>query len=109
MDFAREIKKAMEHESYGNTNCNWRARNDPKRLNKGAERDGHRTTSRDHPNYCIPEIGQNTEKNPRDLRSLAFTQTPVKDHQLTQVYKNSGGTIIIQMLILVKYEKELQT
>ena len=29
------------------------------------------------------ENGQNTEKIPGDLRRLAVTQTPVKDHQLT--------------------------
>ena len=34
------------------------------------------------PNYSIIENGQNTEKSPRDLRRLAVTQTPVKDHQL---------------------------
>ena len=27
--------------------------------------------------------GQNTEKSPGDLRRLAVTQTPVKNHQLT--------------------------
>ena len=32
--------------------------------------------------YCIIENGQNTEKSPGDLRRLAVTQTPVKDHQL---------------------------
>ena len=37
--------------------------------------------SGDHPNYII-ENGQNTEKSPRDLRRLAITKTPVKDHQL---------------------------
>ena len=31
----------------------------------------------------IIENGQNTEKSPRDLRRLAVTQSPVKDHQLT--------------------------
>ena len=39
--------------------------------------------SGDHPNYSIIENGQNTEKSPADLRRLADTQTPVKDHQLT--------------------------
>ena len=29
--------------------------------------------SGDHPNYCIIEIGQNTEKSPGDLRRLAVT------------------------------------
>ena len=28
------------------------------------------------------ENGQNTEKSPGDLRRLAVTQNPVKDHQL---------------------------
>ena len=31
----------------------------------------------------IAENGQNTEKSPGDLRRLAVTQTPVKDHQQT--------------------------
>ena len=39
-------------------------------------------TSGDHPNYCIIEIGQNTEKSPGDLRRHVATQTLVKDHQL---------------------------
>ena len=34
-------------------------------------------------------IGKNTEKSPGDLRRLAVTQTPVKDHQLRLVWKSS--------------------
>ena len=30
--------------------------------------------------YYIIENGQNTEKNPGDLRRLTVTQNPVKDH-----------------------------
>ena len=41
---------------------------------------GNYRTSRDRPNYCITEIGQNTEKNPGDLRRLVVTQTPVRTH-----------------------------
>ena len=37
----------------------------------------------DHPNNNITENGQNTEKSPGDLRRLAVTQTPAKDHQQT--------------------------
>ena len=44
---------------------------------------GNKKTSGDCPKYSIVEIGQNTEKSPRDLRRLVVTQTPVKDHQLT--------------------------
>ena len=39
-------------------------------------------TGTDYPNDSITENGQNTEKSSRDLRRLAVTQTPVKDHQL---------------------------
>ena len=40
-------------------------------------------TSGDHPNDSTIEDGQNTKKRPGDLRRLAVTQTPVKNHQLT--------------------------
>ena len=39
--------------------------------------------SGEHPNDSIIKVSQNTEKSPGDLRSLAFTQTSVEDHQLT--------------------------
>ena len=39
--------------------------------------------SGDHPNDNIIENGQNTRKSPGDLRRLAVTQTPVKNHRLT--------------------------
>ena len=38
-------------------------------------------------NYCIIEIGQNTEKIPGDLKRLVITQTSVKDCQLILVGK----------------------
>ena len=39
--------------------------------------------SGDHPNNYIFENSQDTEKSPGDVRRLAVTQTPVKDHQQT--------------------------
>ena len=42
---------------------------------------------RDHPSNNIIENGQNTEKSPGDLKRLAVTQSPVKDHQLTLMWK----------------------
>ena len=36
---------------------------------------------RDYPNDSITENGQNTKKSPGDLRRLAVTQTPAKNHQ----------------------------
>ena len=40
----------------------------------------------DPTNYSIIEIGQNTKKSPGDLR-FVVTQTPVKDYQLTLIWK----------------------
>ena len=37
------------------------------------------------------KIGQNSEKNPGDLRRLVVTSIPVKDHQLTLVRKTLKG------------------
>ncbi len=54
-----------------------------KGLLKELERLGSWRASGDHTNYYIIENGQNTEKSPGDLRRLAVTQTPVKDHQPT--------------------------
>ena len=39
-------------------------------------------TSGDHPNYSIIENDQNTEKSPGNMKRLAVTQVPVKNHQL---------------------------
>ena len=38
----------------------------------------------------IIEIGQNTEKGPGDLRISSVTQTPVKNRQLTLIWKTRG-------------------
>ena len=43
---------------------------------------GDGKTSENHLNYYIIENSQNTEKSPGELRRLAVTQTPVKNHQL---------------------------
>ena len=72
----------MEHESDVYTNYNWCSWYSHQRINKGTGGLGNKRTSGDHLNYCIIEIGLNTEKGPGDLRRLAVTQTPVKDHQL---------------------------
>ena len=53
--------------------------------------------SEDHPNYYIIENGQNTEKNLGELRRLAVTQSPVKDHQL----KTIMSKIIIIIIIFI--------
>ena len=38
-------------------------------------------------NTSITEIGQNNEDSPGDLRRLAVTQTPVRNHQLRLEWK----------------------
>ena len=53
----------------------------PNELVKGLKIKNQRTRG-DHSDYSIIKIGQNTEKSPLDLRRLAVTQTPVKNHQL---------------------------
>ena len=81
LDFARELKKLWNMQvtiipivigAFGIVT---------KRLLKGQKDLESWRTSGDHPNYNIIENGQNTEKSPGDLRRLAVTQTPVKDHQ----------------------------
>ena len=72
----------MEHESDVYINCNWCSWYSHRRINKGTGGLGNNRTSGDHPNYSIIEIGQDFEKSPGDLRSLAVNQTLVKDYQL---------------------------
>ena len=58
-----------------------------KRLRRETKDIVNQRKNQDYPNYRIGEFSQNTEKCPGDLRRLAVTQTPVKDHQLTLVWK----------------------
>ena len=77
----------MEHEGDSNTNCNWYTWNNPQKIGKRTGKLGNKRTSRDHPDYSVIKIRQNTEKSPGGLRRLAVTQTPVRNHQLTLVWK----------------------
>ena len=70
----------MEHESDSDTNCTRYNHQSISTETGGFE---NKRTSGDHPNYSINKIGQNTEKSPGDLRRLAVTQTPVRNHRLT--------------------------
>ena len=75
----------MEHESNGDTNCNWCTWYSHQRTDNGTGGLGNKRMSRYHPNNSIIKISQNTEKSPGNLRRLAITQTPVEDNQLTLV------------------------
>ena len=70
-------KKAVEYEEDGK----WRAWNNPQKFGKGTGKVGNWRTNRGHPNYSIVEIGQNTEKCPRDQRRIVVTRSQVKNHQ----------------------------
>ena len=89
LEVARELKKnkTKEHESDGDTSCNWCTWNDAQRLGKEAGCVRNRSSSRDYPNYSIGKVGDNTERSPGNLKRLAVTQTPVKYHLLTLVWK----------------------
>ena len=88
---ARELKKTMGHESRGNANCIWCTRYSHQKIGTGIGGLGNKRTRRNHPNYDIIKIHQNTEKSPGDLKRLAITQTPVKNHQQTLVGKTLKG------------------
>ena len=87
-DLARKLKKkTMEHEGDSYTNRDWRFWYSHQMVIKGTGRLGNKRTSGDHSNYYIIENDQNTEKSLGDLRRLAVTQTSVKNHQLTLMWK----------------------
>ena len=69
------------------TNCDWCVWHGNWRIIKGPGGFGSWWPSGDHLNSSIIENAQNTEKSPRDLRRLAVTQSPVKDHQPTLMWK----------------------
>ena len=85
IDLARELKKTMKHEIDGDTNYGWCTWNNHQRINKGTGKLGNKRTRGDYLDYSIIRIGQNNEKTPADLRRLAVTQTPVRNHQLMLV------------------------
>ena len=70
----------MEDEGNVYTNCDWCSWYSHQRINKGT---GGLGNKRRLIIIKIIEIGQNTEKSPGDLRKLAVTPTPVKNHQPT--------------------------
>ena len=87
LDLARELKKTVELESDGDINCYWCAQYSHQGFDKEAWGLENKVTSGDHPNYSIIEIGQNTEESPEDLRRFTVTQTPLRNHRLTLMWK----------------------
>ena len=74
----RKLKKSIDYKSDDNTNCDRRARFIYLRIGTATVGLRNKRTSADHLNYSFVEIDQNTMKNPRDLKILAVTQTPVE-------------------------------
>ena len=72
----------MKHDGDNYTSRDWCFWYSHQRIIKATRGLGNKRTSGDHPNYCFIENGQNTERSLGDLRRLAVTQTPMKDHQL---------------------------
>ena len=87
LTFLGNWKKTVEHESDDYTNRDWCFRYSRQWIIEGTEGLGNERVSGDHPNNYIIENGQNTEKSPENLRRLAVTQTPLKDNQLTLMWK----------------------
>ena len=69
----------LENDDYTHCNlCSWYSHQRIGTMTRGL---GSNWMDGDCPNYCIVEIGQNTEKSPGAFRKLAVTQTPVEKHQ----------------------------
>ena len=64
--------------------------------------------SGNHPNERFIKIGQNPEKSPGDLKTLAVTQTPVRNHRLILVWKPRKWIIII-IIIIDQRRRKLMT
>ena len=70
----------MEHESDGDINWN---RYSHQSFGAGSGGFRNKRTSEDHPNYGLIKLGQNYES--WRFEETSVTQTPVRNHQLTQV------------------------
>ena len=57
------------------------------RIGSGTGGLGNKRMSRDHSNFSIIKIGQNTKKSPGDLKKFAVSQTSFRHHQLIKRVK----------------------
>ena len=83
----QENWKNYKHEDDNYTNCDWCFWYSNKSIIKGTGGLGRWRLSGDYLNNNIIENCQNTEKCSGDLRRLAATQIPVKQHQFTLLWK----------------------
>ena len=80
-----KTEKVVEYEGDGDTNCNRCTWNDSYGLGEKTGRTGNQRKNRDHQKHNIVKIGQNTGKSLGNLKKLAVTQNPARDHPLTLV------------------------
>ena len=85
LDLIRAMKKTMEHESDGGTNCNWNAQDSHQSIDKGTRVLENKRTSGDHPNVSII----NAEKSPGDLRRLSVFYSSSRKPLAKASVKNS--------------------
>ena len=64
----------MEHESDGDTNCNWCARYSHQKIDKETGELGNKRMRGDHPNDSIIKISPNTKKNDALLSKMRGTK-----------------------------------
>ena len=79
IDLIRQLKKLQNMKRDTHNRFNWCDWNDSQRICKKFGRLGTQKTSRDHPNYSLAVVGQNTGKSTRDLKRLVVTGTLVED------------------------------
>ena len=84
-------EKPVELKGNGKANCNQRACNGPEEHGKGARKVRNWGINRNHSDYSIVEIVQNTKKVLETWGGFAITQISMKDHQTMLV-----GKLIIQ-------------
>ena len=80
LNLARELKKTVEHESDSDTNCDWCSWYSHQSIGTRTGGLENKRMNGDHPNYSIIKISQNTKKSPGNLRRIAVTQNPMRNH-----------------------------
>ena len=88
VDFARELKKTMEHENDGDTNCNWCSWYSHQRIYTGTGGLKNKRKGEYHSKYSIVKIGQNTEKSPEDKETCCHSNYMKKLSANTGVKKS---------------------
>ena len=92
-DLARELKKTIKYENYGDTNCNrctWYSHQGIDAGTGGLRK----RMSEDHPNNSIIKINQDTEKNPGDSRICCHSDSSENLSANTGVKNSQMGKMI---------------